>query len=220
MFGKKFKNKMKNIIILLVIVLTAITNELKAQAFEGKITYSNSYQSKISALKNEQLNAMMGTKQDYYIKGGNYKSVFNGAFTKMQVYLNTENRSYTLTGKNDTLYWEDYGINKDEAIKYELQKNKEIILGIACDVLIVETKKSKTSFYFSRQYIVNPELFKQHNYGNWYYSISKTKALPLKIVYETQQFILTSTAVEIKEQKLDNGFFEVFDKKKIAKAYW
>lgn len=200
--------------------LILIALNTTAQTFEGKITYANDYQSKLANLKSEQLNAMMGTKQDYYIKGSNYKSVFNGAFTKMQLYKASENKSYTLTEKNDTLYWEDYSINKDEAVKYELQKNKETVLGITCDVLIVEAKKSKTYFYFNSKYSVNPELFKQHNYGNWFYTISKTKALPLKTVYETDQFILTSTATEIKEQKLEDNFFELLDKKKVAKAYW
>ena len=206
--------------IILQTALILIALNTTAQTFEGKITYANDYQSKLANLKSEQLNAMMGTKQDYYFKGSSYKSVFNGAFTKMQVYKAAENKSYTLTGKNDTLYWEDYSTNKDEAVKYELQKNKEIILGIACDVLIVEANKSKTYFYFSSKYSVNPELFKQHNYGNWYYTISKTNALPLKTVYETDQFILTSTATEIKELKLEDSFFEVPDKKKVAKAYW
>ena len=137
--------------IILQTALILIALNTTAQTFEGKITYANDYQSKLANLKSEQLNAMMGTKQDYYFKGSSYKSVFNGAFTKMQVYKAAENKSYTLTGKNDTLYWEDYSTNKDEAVKYELQKNKEIILGIACDVLIVEANKSKTYFYFTAQ---------------------------------------------------------------------
>ncbi len=55
------------------------------QSFEGTITYSNSYKSKSPQLKDEQLNSMMVTTQEYYIKGGNYKSVFNGMYIiKMQ----------------------------------------------------------------------------------------------------------------------------------------
>lgn len=212
---KKITNKITVTILFCFIVLFA-----NAQTFEGEITYRNSYQSKLTNLKSEQLNAMMGTKQDYYIKGSNYKSLFNGAFTKMQLYKASENKSYTLTGKNDTLYWEDYSTNKDEAVKYELQKNADTVLGIACDVLIIQANKSKTYFYFNSKYSVNPELFKGHNYGNWYYIISKTKGLPLKTVYETDQFILTSIATEIKEQKLEDNFFEIPDKKKAAKAYW
>lgn len=110
-----------------------------AQSFEGKITYANTYKSKSPRLKDEQLNAMMGTTQEYYIKGGDYKSVFNGSFIKMQLYKSVENRSYTLTAKSDSLYWEDYSKNKDAATKYEIEKSKETVMGVLCDVLIVFT---------------------------------------------------------------------------------
>ena len=65
---------------LLILILLATTLTSSAQIFEGKMTYSNTYQSKLPNLKSEQLNSMMGTKQEYYIKGNNYKSLFNGLF--------------------------------------------------------------------------------------------------------------------------------------------
>lgn len=200
--------------------LILFTVSATAQNFEGKISYSNIYQSKVANLKSEQLSEMMGSKQDYYIKGMKYKSILNGAFLKMQLYNPKQNKSYTLTGKNDTLYWEDCSINNEEAIKYELQKNKDTILGIPCDLMIIEAKSSKTYYYYNSKYAVNPELFKEHNYGNWYLILSKTKSLPLKTVYETDQFIMTGTATEIKAMKLEDAFFTMPYKNKIAKAYW
>lgn len=157
-----------------------------AQSFEGIITYSNSYKSKLPKLKDERFNSVMGTLQTYYIKGGNYKSVFNGLFIKMQLYSNIENKSYSLTAKSDSLYWEDYSKNKDVATKYEIEKGKETVMGIVCDVIIVYTSKSKTYYYYNKKYAVNPEVFAEHQYGNWYYIISKTKALPLKTIYEDE----------------------------------
>lgn len=191
-----------------------------AQSFEGTITYSNSYKSKSPQLKDEQLNSMMGTTQEYYIKGGDYKSVFNGSFIKMQLYKNAENKSYSLTAKSDSLYWEDYGKNKDVAIKYQIDKGKETVMGVVCDVIIVYTAKSKTYYYYNKNYAINPELFTKHQYGNWYYIISKTKALPLKTVYEDEQFILTSTAIKITPTRLEGSIFTVSDKNKVAPATW
>lgn len=205
---------------LLILILLATTLTSSAQIFEGKMTYSNTYQSKLPNLKSEQLNSMMGTKQEYYIKGNNYKSLFNGLFTKMQIYQGEENRSYTLTAKSDTLYWEDYSKNKDVVVNFETQKNKDTIMNISCDVLIVSTDKSKTYYYYSSKYGINPEMFIKHNYGNWYYIVSKTKALPLKTVHETAQFILTSTAIEIKPMELGKQFFDILDKNKTAPATW
>ena len=202
---------------LLVIITAIIAN---AQSFEGMIEYSNSYQSKMANYPSENLNKLMGTKQAYVIKGNNYKSAFNGMFMKLQLYLGNENRGYSLTAKSDTLYWEDYSINKDRALSYKIKKKQDTVLGIPCDVIIVESEKSKTYYYYNSKYGVNPELFKQHNYGNWYYIISKTKSLPLKTIYENEQFILTSEAIKITPMKLNDNIFEIPDKGKIAKATW
>ena len=112
---------MRKILMLLVIITAIIAN---AQSFEGMIEYSNSYQSKMANYPSENLNKLMGTKQAYVIKGNNYKSAFNGMFMKLQLYLGNENRGYSLTAKSDTLYWEDYSINKDRALNYKIKKNK------------------------------------------------------------------------------------------------
>lgn len=205
---------------LLVLLLLISPVVCFSQTFEGKISYTNSYKSKSPRLKDEQLATMMGTNQDYYIKGGNYKSVFNGTIVKMQLYKSVENRSYALTAKSDSLYWEDYSKNKDVATRFEVQKGKETVMGVLCDVLIVYTPKSKTSYYYNSKYGVNPALFNKHAYGNWYYVISKTKALPLKTISENEQFTLTSTAVNISPMKLEAKVFELPQKNKIAPATW
>lgn len=207
-----------NRLILLVVLFNSYF--LQSQDFEGMLVYSVNYESKSSDVASDQLNSLMGTKQWYAIKGGNYKSVFNGNFIKLQIYRNDENRIYNLTAKSDTLYYEDYSENKDKALSYEIKKNQDTIMGIPCDLIIVKAEKSKTSYYFNSSYKVNPELFKGHNYGNWYYMVSKTKALPLKTVMETEQFIMTSIATEVKPMQLKDNVFEIQNKDKIAPAYW
>ena len=207
-----------NRLILLVTVLNSYF--LQSQDFEGMLVYSVNYESKSSDVTSDQLNSLMGTKQWYAIKGGNYKSVFNGNFIKLQIYRSDENRNYSLTAKSDILYYEDYSENKDKASSYEIKKNQDTIMGVPCDLIIVKAEKSKTSYYFNSSYKVNPELFKGHNYGNWYYMVSKTKALPLKTVMETEQFIMTSIATEVKPMQLKDYVFEIQNKDKIAPAFW
>jgi len=192
----------------------------RSQAFEGKISYTNSYRSKTPHLNDQQLGTMMGTTQDYYIKGADYKSIFNGTFVKMQLYRSDENRSYALTAKSDSLYWEDYSKNNDIATRIVVEKAKETVVGVICDVLVVYTPKTKTSYYYNTKYAVDPARFEQHNFGNWYYLLSKTKALPLKTISENDQFILISTAVSITPMKLEGSLFEIADSNKIAPATW
>lgn len=210
---------MKKLIIVLTINLFLLTN-LNAQSFEGKILYKMNYESKVANYPSENLNRLMGTTQVYMIKDRNYKSIYNGLFIKWQLYRGDENKGYTLTAKSDTLYYEDYSKNKDKALSYEIKKNQDTIMGIPCDLIIVKAEKSTTSFYFNSDYKINSELFKQHNYGNWYYIISKTKALPLKTVTETEQFIMTSVATEITPMKLKDNVFEIQNKDRVAPAYW
>lgn len=206
--------------ILLLSQFVCLLSVSMAQSFEGKIMYSNNYESKIPTYPSKQFNMLMGTQQAYVIKGDNYKSAFNGTFIKLQMYRGDENKSYSLTAKSDSLYWEDYSQNKDKAVSYEIKQNQDTILGIPCDMLVIQAEKSKTYFYYSSKYGINPELFTKHNYGNWYYIISKTKALPLKTVFENEQFIMTSVATEITPMKLENNVFEIQNKSKVAKATW
>lgn len=209
---------MKKLTLLSCLLLVVI--KLNSQSFDGLIRYSNNYDSKDNNISSEQFNYLLGTKQIFAIKSGNYKSVFNGKFIKLQIYRSDENRNYSLTAKSDTLYYEDYSKNIDKALSYEIKKNQDTILGVPCDLIIVKSVNSTTSIYFNSKYSVVPEVYKNHKYGNWHYIITKTKSLPLKIINETDKFIMTSVATEIIPMKLEDNVFEIQNKDKIAPAYW
>lgn len=191
----------------ILIITVLITGVCNAQNFEGKITYQNDYTSKIPNATSEQFNAMMGTTQEYYIKGNKYKSATNGSFSQWQLYVPTENRLYSKMAVSDTLLWSDGNSNPDEAVSYEIQKNQGEILGYKCDALVVKTKTGTATYYFSKKIKIDPELYKNHQYGNWALVIEQTKSLPLKIEMETPQFRLVSTAVDIKEMEIEESVF-------------
>lgn len=201
---------MKHIRIYLFSVALFSIGNIAAQTFEGKLVYQNSYISKLAQVKSEQFNAMMGTTQEYFIKGGNYKSVTNGSFAQMQLYVQSDNKLYNKLATSDTLYWMDGKSNNDEVVKYEILKNQEEVLGVRCDALVVETKSGKTTYYFnSEKYVVDPNQYKEHKFGNWSFLMDKIKSLPLKFVMENAQFKMTSVAIEAKEQKIDGKFFKL-----------
>ena len=206
--------------LLICLFFVFATTATFAQNFEGKIVYENSYKSKIPAVTDEQFVAMLGNKQDYYIKGNNYKSVTNGQFVKSQLYRGAENKSYTLTAKSDTLYWQDFSENKTPATRFEILKGKDTVMGLPCDVLIIYSAEGKVSYSYNAKYGVDASLYKQHAFSNWYYAISKMNALPLRTVYEDAQFVLTSTAVSADVEKLNGSVFEIADKAKVAKLPW
>lgn len=157
---------------------------LYSQSFVGKITYQNTYTSNIPKATSEQFNQMMGTIQEYYIKGSKYKSITNGSVYQMQLYVPSENRLYAQLAVSDTLLWSGGDSNPNEALSYAIKKNKAEILGYTCDALIVDTKMGKITYYFSEKIKLDPKLYEAHKYGNWALLTGQTKSLPLKIEME------------------------------------
>src|SRR5882757_436883 len=99
-----------------LLLMGFIPMSLSAQNFEGEIIYQNAYQSKIAGLTDEKFMALMGTEQDYFIKGASYKSVINGTLAQWQLYVPGENKLYTKMSNSDTAFWDNAAINPDSVI--------------------------------------------------------------------------------------------------------
>lgn len=194
---------------LVLITSFVIHTGICAQTFEGKMISKAIYTSKIPNVTSEQLSAMMGTTQEYYIKGAKYKTIMDGTFYQWQLYVPSENRLYNKFSASDTLQWVDGNSNPDEAVSYEIKKSQIKILGYNCDALYVKTKTGKLIYYFSKKIKIDPSLYKDHQYGNWALMINQTKSLPLKVEMETPQFTLVTTTLEINEMKLEDSVFEL-----------
>lgn len=195
------------LVIFLCLLFSATTSF--SQHFEGEVVYSNHFTSKMKNFTDEQLSTMIGTKQEYFIREGNYKSFLNGQSVTVQLYDYKANRIYNRTPKSDTLYWFDASVNTDGVISYEIKKNAEQILGNNCDAIIMNTKTGTTTIFYTTRYKVDSKAYLNHNYGNWSFFTSKTGSLPLKTIIETNQFKMVSTATEIKSMKLGQEYFNV-----------
>jgi hypothetical protein len=180
-----------------------------SQFFEGKIVYENKYTSKQSGFSDNQWVYMMGSSQEYFIKGGNYKSLSNGALIAWQLYINADNKLYHKSPNNELILWNDGAVNPDKVIQSELKKNVIQIAGYACDELILTCKSGVQKYYFSPQLKVKAARYKKHKYGNWSEYIARAKALPLKIIIENSQFTLVSVAVEVQAMKLEDQLFQL-----------
>ncbi|TBT97604.1 hypothetical protein CWI39_2849p0010, partial [Hamiltosporidium magnivora] len=179
---------MKKTITLLLSTLFVIT--FFGQTFEGKVVYKNAYKCKIPNVTDEQFTSMMGSTQEYFIKNGDYKSLANGTLFQSQHYINSENKLYTKMSNSDTYLWNDAATNPDEVIKFELNKGVIEILGYKCDELVLTCKSGIQKYYFNSKLMVDTKLFVNHKFGNWYDLVSKSNALPLKLIIENTQFSL------------------------------
>ncbi len=193
----------------LLLIFSLVSTQAYGQFFEGKIVYTNTYKSKLPNLTDQQLTTMMGTTQEYFIKGGNYKSVAPGALIQWQLYSNKDNKLYTKMGNSTAVLWNDGAENKDELVKAELNRGVIKVLGHTCDELILTTKLGVQKYYFSNELKVDATLYEQHNYFNWNEYLALAKALPLKMYIEHPHFVLEGVAVEIKPMALDDKLFEL-----------
>lgn len=180
-----------------------------AQNFEGKIVYRNSYKTSMPGVTTEQFTAMMGDQQEFFIKGGNYKSLMNGSMMQWQLYRVEDNRLYFKMSNAPTVFWRDASENPDEVQKAEINKGVETILGKLCDELVLTCKSGVQRYYFSSSVKVDPAAFEKHKFGNWSEVIARTKALPLKFLIDNPQFTIESTATELKAENVDSKQFDL-----------
>lgn len=196
---------MKQLFTLIALSLTIFS--ISGQNFEGKITYSNTYKSKTPEVSDQQYQSMMGNIQEYYIKGGNYKSTLNGTVMQWMLYLNSDNKMYMKMSNNPNILWNDATINETPSTNIQLNKGVTTILNYPCDEVIITTDEGIQRYYFSPELKVDANLFNQHAYGNFYDYIKTANAMPLKIIFETEQYTLESVATEVKAMVLDNTTF-------------
>jgi len=200
---------MKKYTVSLSLLFFFLSTLLAAQTFEGKVVYKNNYTSKIITIPDQQLSNMLGSTTEYYIKGGNYKTVTNGTFLKWQLYVNKDNKLYNKFAIAETLLWNDCNTNPSEVIKTEIKKEVLTILGYLCDEVTLTCKNGSQKYYFSTKLKVNATAFAKHNFYNLNKYMALSHAVPLKTIIDIEQFTLENEAIEIKEMKLDDKFFEL-----------
>lgn len=189
-----------------------------AQEFEGEVIYENSYKSKIPNVTDEQLTTMLGNRQEFFIKGGNYKSTSNGTVLEWQLYVNQDNKLYNKMSNSPALLWNDAAANTDEVIKAEINKGVLKILGYSCDELILTCKSGVEKYYFSSKIKIDPAAYEKHKFGHWSDVTAKSHSLPIKMIIANQQFSLESVATEIKPMKLASDLFQLPPDSKLEKS--
>ena len=195
--------------IFITTLLFALQFCANCQSFEGKIVYKCNYKSKLPNVSDTQFTQLMGNTQEYFIANGNYKSIANGTFFQSQTYLLSENKLFSKMANSMDYLWNDCAVNTDVITKFVINKSVTKILGYNCDELILYCTSGVQKYYYNSKFAIDVKVFVTHKYGNWYEFVSKSKALPLKYIMETKQFVLETIAVSVEEKKLVNSFFEL-----------
>lgn len=194
-------------IFLSLFLFISITSAAFTQSFEGKIVYTMNLQSKIPGVTDEQLSAMMGKTQQYFIKGGEYFSTADGTFFQWQRYISKDNKYYLKYANSENAYWYDGAINRNPDTLISQSKAVLKVLDHMCDELIFKTKDGIHKYYFSSKVPLDSKLFKAHQYGNFYNFLQYANAIPLKEIVIGKEFDMELVATEVSPQILDPKLF-------------
>lgn len=178
--------------------------------FSGKITYKDSYESKIPHVSSEAFEQFIGAKRELYLQGLFYKNVHYGEVTSILLYRGNVNRLYMYNISADTIFVIDARNDSLSTVsQYLLEDSDEVILGMKCKKLTITSELGTSIYFFNTRYPINPNDFKNHKFNFWNFYTSVAKAIPLKIIFESKDINFTSTAIEIEQKKLPNGVFAV-----------
>lgn len=189
-----------------------------AQSFEGIVKYQNTYKSKMPTLADEQFSAMMGTSMEYVIKGSDYKTITNGNYLLWQLYISKDNKIYNKIAGSPAILWNDVTINNDEVLKAETHKNAIEVLGYKCDELILTCKSGIQKYYYNPDLKLDAKLYENFKYQNWYEYLSRTNAVPLKMIIDNAQFYLESVATDVQKKSIDASLFTLPQDVKLEKS--
>ena len=180
-----------------------------SQQFEGIITYQNSYQSKAENTPNEYLTQLFGNNHIVEIKNENYKLSGNGKLLQYQIFLAFENKLYTKLAAGETLGIKDLKKTEEKVKNVQVNRNSTEILTKTCDEFIVFCKNSTQRYFIESSLNINPEFFKTKNFNYQLAFLVKNKIIPLKMIIEDNMGICESTAIEVKEEKIDESTFKI-----------
>lgn len=202
---------MKTSVLLVAICTCFFTyNTVQAQSFEGKITYHFTYKDKTGKLFSSQKDVrnLLGNRQVYYYKHGKYRSRLNGKWEKSSFYLG-DDKVYSTKKYIRAVMWLPAAKTPSEVISYKITRDAKRIKGWRCDLLEVKMEEGTILCYYHPRIGAEPDSYTSHNYRLWSYCISKTGALPLKFIYESNKEYLELTVDEVNEKMLEDELFEL-----------
>jgi hypothetical protein len=195
---------MKNIFFLIFIIYL----KSHTQNFEGKVEYKISYKVITDKESETSLEKDLGTKMTLTIKNGFCKEVTNSEYGNLNLFNPKENRLY-FTDKftPNTLYYYDGNKEPNTKATYEIIKNAETILGHLCDKLIYKTENYEIVYFYSEDLKSDPKYVKSFTYLNKNKKLEIMKAICLKQLIKTKNFIATMNAVKIIPVKVSDEEF-------------
>lgn len=191
-----------------VISLFFLSLNSYSQDFEGIIEYKMSYTLKSDRYSIDFLEKEMGKNVKIFFKNGFYKELTDSKFMYFQLFRYSDNRIYFKNQpKNDTLYYRSTLADHTSNFDYVIQKKADTLLGVVCDKLTITDNFGTKTYYYSSEYSLDPEYYKNFTFINKYEIVKLMKAVYLKLVMDLEFFKVEIKATNIERKKLPDKVF-------------
>jgi hypothetical protein len=170
--------------------------------FVGKIVYEKTCEPLSTSIAKDQLIDLFGTKAILFFDGGNYRQDENAQDGwKTQWYDRRMGKGFYLKTGVDTLFEVDVSIPTNRIKEYSISKGKCKILGHLCDELTVIHESGISRYYYSDKFSSAADAFNTFKAANMDTIMRLMQAVTLKLEVKTENYILTYTAIKIKEMQ-------------------
>ncbi|RXK58040.1 hypothetical protein ESA94_18680 [Lacibacter luteus] len=197
------------IIFSLFLLCCLLTNGTAQQkSFEGVIDYQLEAKSKnpwISDVSIARLLAIASTMK-VHIKQGNFR---RESAKMLDINRTDSNRQLFMFKGIDTFYYNAPAVTEEEIPEISQSEKIVTIAGYNCKSLTIRSKNMITTYYY------DPALFQDPAYSNpadktsFTLFLKQTKAVYLKCVIETEQFVYTETAFRVAKTTVADAVFQL-----------
>ena len=216
---------MKNIIVFFILMFAF---EVNSQSFEGKLEYfvnteiigdtlvQNISKNKLIEKLKSQGEIPIDTLTYIYSSKGDFVSISKyGSKDIISNYIKKNNLLYTFIGDFNIVSAIDVTIDLEEKLgnppSAKKINEKEKIGDLECYIVEVKWKTGIYRYYFSDSILkIDPELFKDYNYDQFYAFLRISNALPIKIEKLTNNFFKSTYLLHsYTPQKIDKVIFSI-----------
>ena len=211
----------KLIVVLITILIYACNSSLnlnnnESKYFEGIITCKIDYKPYSNLFTSELLKEIVGEKLIIRFKEGVYKKEYyssNGELLSERYLDLNENKLYSKSINNDTVFWVDITKNDSKTTFIKLKDTtilEQSAIGIKAKTIVKMDMFPDTSFnvggtyYYSKKHLLNPVWYEGYEEGNYNEIISVGKGINLLSITDELYWEKIVTTVEIKEKSINS----------------
>ncbi|MDR5591673.1 hypothetical protein [Christiangramia sp. SM2212] len=208
---------MKNIIL---IILVFVCCSSFSQSFEGTITYKTKLLNPnpemiLQETWDAQMKSSLGDKgymlQKYFYKKENYISeITAGGEEGYQLYNPKDKLLYAWQKGSGQAVTINSTVYPDEIIEVEHLKEKETVLNIECNIVVIKSKAGTMKLWYNKKYLkMDASFYQGHIYGHWERILEEIECLPLKVEQRGYMSHAVQTALSFEEQEVDDSKFKL-----------